>query len=472
MIFSACCLSNTLRCVVTVPGGAVQIAQASVPAPASPVERRVHIDVPLRFNPARDLWSPRGYGGQPLCELLVRLLCRDGTEVSHMTQQIGLRQLTFEHHADGAVYFTVNGKRIFVKGADWIPLDLFAGRVTAARERATVDSAAMANMNFLRVWGGGIYESDDFYDACDRLGVLVWQDFMFSCSCYPASEPFLSSVAREVQHQVRRLCSHPCVCLWCGNNECEEGMPFDCPPLLERHMDDYLTLFAKTIPPIVKDADPSRTYWRSSPSRGIVDGPFDKSSGNVSEGDCHYWGVWHGGLDFRKYLTIRPRMCTEFGFQSLPYQLLEGYVSLYGLRSATVTYRQRSAHGNDKLLQTIDQFFGPAVAASVDAKASFEREVYLTQVYQAWAIKTAAEHMRRLMPYCAGISFWQLNDVWPGPSWSSLEYNGQWKMLQYYAKNFYADTLVPARVLYVLQHRWPIPRRSPVKKQQACFTCT
>ncbi|KAH3761869.1 glycoside hydrolase family 2 protein [Pelomyxa schiedti] len=409
----------------------------SIPSPGS-----CCFDLILQMHlSADDIWWPRGMGKQTLLKLEVTLV-HEGTLISQVSQHIGARHIQFlfnrNSEAPGAINFVVNGIPLFIKGADWIPMDLFPGRITKEKELLALKAAAQVNMNMIRVWGGGVYETDSFYSLCDQLGLLVWQDFMFSCSCYPASDDFLQNVSEEVQHQLCRLCSHPCIAIWCGNNECEEGMPFDMGWKLF-YKTDYERLFRDTIWPLVQRYDPSRTYWRSSPCRGTLDGPFDDKAGCLDVGDSHVWAVWHGSIDYYRYLTLKPRFCNEFGFQSLPFTILDGCVSTYGLEAAEVVQRQRSANGNKKMRNAITSMFGVIKPGS--PKKVFEMEIFHTQLYQAFAMKTAVEHMRRLTGYCTGILYWQLNDIWVGPSWSSLEYDCRFKVSHYWAQNFYAPIL-------------------------------
>ncbi|MFB6290505.1 MAG: glycoside hydrolase family 2 protein [Candidatus Bipolaricaulia bacterium] len=379
-----------------------------------------------------DLWWPVGYGEQPLYELEV------GIGDDKQGRSLGFRRLELVREEDSkgeSFYFKVNGTPIYAKGANTIPVDALPGRITEDRYARLIDSAVSANMNTLRVWGGGIYESDEFYELCDRKGIMVWQDFGFACSPYPANKDFLENVKKEVKYQARRLGSHPSLALWCGDNENEwlgKQGDYD----TENHsweeiVDDYSRL-NETIRRTVKEEDPGRPFWPSSPSSDGKSNPNDQSIG-----DTHYWDVWHGGKPFSDYLTTKPRFVSEFGYQSFSSEeVLRKVVSEEELNPTApeLEYRQRHPRGNKLIVRRMtDNFRFPF---------SFEDFIYLSQIQQGLAMKTAIEHWRRLKPHCMGTLYWQLNDVWPAISWSSLEYGGGWKALHYFAKRFYSPVLV------------------------------
>ncbi len=387
-----------------------------------------------------DLWWPAGYGEQNLYPL--RLTVSDGHEADQLSKEIGFRDLKLvqSRDSDGETFtFQVNGTPIFAKGANWIPADSFYGRMTKERYAHLLQSAVDGNMNFLRIWGGGIYESHDFYKLCDQKGILIWQDFMFACSAYPADEEFLNNVENEVQYQVRRLADHPCIALWCGNNENEWlGSRGDYNSVginWESLIEDYQKLNERTIKKVVDQEDPKRTFWSSSPSS---DGRAEPNDQKI--GDTHYWEVWHGHKPFSDYLSTKPRFVSEFGYQSFPsVKLLNTVMEREDLNptSPVMEHRQRHPEGNRLIVSRMaDHFRFPF---------SFKKFVYLSQIQQGLAIKTAIEHWRRLKPYCMGTLYWQLNDIWPGISWSSLEYPNGWKALHYMAKRFYAPILISTR---------------------------
>ncbi len=363
----------------------------------------------------------------------------DGKAAHTVTDRIGFRDLELvrELTEDGGEMFEfqVNGERIYAKGANWIPTENLRGRIDDGDYESLLSSAVAANMNMIRVWGGGYYELERFYDLCDELGLLVWQDFMFSCALYPATDEFLESVEAEVRYQVRRLANHPSLALWCGNNENEMSLVnwFDDNPHIEAFYTDYERLNDQTIAPVVAEEDPSRTFWPGSPSSGGLfadEGELDPH--DQSRGDIHYWDVWHDGEPFEDYLTVKPRFVSEFGYQSFAStDLLSTVVPDDQLNPTApiMEHHQRNPGGNKRILQRLaDHFRVPF---------DFDDLVYLSQVQHGLAMQTAIEHWRRLKPYCMGTLYWQLNDLWPCASWSSIEYGGEWKALHYMAKRFY-----------------------------------
>lgn len=383
-----------------------------------------------------DLWWPAGYGEQNMYQL--RVITGKNSERQKFEKRIGLRDLELVREEDRqgeSFFFEVNGTPVFAKGANWIPADSFYGRMTESRYENLLDSAVEANMNSIRIWGGGLYENKSFYELCDEKGILIWQDFMFACSAYPADEAFLENAEMEVKSQVRRLADHPSIALWCGNNENEwlgdrgdyDSKAQDWEDLFE----DYQKLNQGVIESKVQREDPGRTFWPSSPSSDGRASPNDESIG-----DIHYWNVWHGEKPFSDYLSARPRFVSEFGYQSFPSpDLLLTVMEEEDLNptSPVMEHHQRHPEGNSLIASRMaDHFRFPF---------SFEDFVYLSQIQQGMAMKIAIEHWRRLKPYCMGTIYWQLNDIWPVASWSSLEYGGGWKALHHMAKRFYAPII-------------------------------
>jgi beta-mannosidase len=382
------------------------------------------------------IWWPAGYGEQPLYELIVEIA---GDTLS---KRLGLREvelITEEDERGLGFKFRVNGLDIFAKGANWIPCDALPARQTRAALDELLTSAVEANMNMIRVWGGGQYESEGFYDLCDEKGLLVWQDFMFSCSTYPATKDFLASVEKEARYQVKRLRDHACIALWCGNNEDLGALNWYevSRQNRDRYVVDYDRLTEGVNVSVVAVCENGRRFWPSSPCGGR--GDYSDNWRDDSRGDMHYWQVWHSGKSFDSYYDVTPRFCSEFGYQSfLSIEAIRSYApeDQFNITAPIMEHHQRNPGGNSKITEMFTRYF-----RMPDGFANF---VYLSQVQQGLAIKTAVEHWRHLRPVCMGTLYWQLNDLWPVCSWSSLEYGGKWKLLHYMAKRFYAPTIVSA----------------------------
>ncbi len=384
----------------------------------------------------KELWYPNGMGDQNLYRLAISLGGRT------IVRDIGFRsiEIVFEDDQRGRSFFArVNGRDIFCKGTNWIPVDARPSLHTESTYVQLLSDAAGANMNMARMWGGGQYEIDLFYSLCDRLGLMVWQDFMFSCSLYPASDEFLRNVSREASYQIKRLRHHACIALWCGNNENLGALNwFD---VSKKHRDRYLLDYDRlneaTLGKITAKLDPRRLFWPSSPSGGP--GDYSDNWHNDSRGDMHYWSVWHEGAAFESYYKITPRFCSEFGFQSFP--SLDGIKcytpeSQLNITSPIMEHHQRSENGNKTIIETMARYFR--------FPNGLRNQLYISQTQQAWAIQTAIEYWRSQRPICMGALYWQLNDLWPCPSWSSIEYGGKWKMLHYAARRFFAPLLIAA----------------------------
>jgi beta-mannosidase len=382
------------------------------------------------------LWWPNGLGAHPLYTFEARLMIA-GKLADQTTKRTGLRALELKQQRDDSgksFTFMINGAPVFAKGANWIPADSFPARITKEKYRELVRSARDANMNMLRVWGGGIYESDDFYDLCDEMGILVWQDFMFGCSMYPGDEKFLDNVRQEAIDNVKRLRNHPSIVIWVGNNEIETawkhwGWKEKLPTKL---WDDYLKLFHGVLPEVCRSMDPSRPYWPSSPSSNLEDDPESQKMG-----DLHYWQVWHAAAPFSEYEKQRPRFMSEYGFQSFPQiETVRTYAAEgdRDIQSTVMLAHQKHPRGN----QLIREY----MLREYPEPKDFESFLFVSQVLQAEGIKIGAEHLRRIMPHNMGSLFWQLDDCWPVASWSSIDYTGRWKTLQYYARRFYGNILL------------------------------
>ncbi|TCS59724.1 beta-mannosidase [Primorskyibacter sedentarius] len=383
------------------------------------------------------LWWPAGHGAQEMYDLTV--------EIGGQTRSlpIGLREIELITDKDDIGHrfaFRVNGQEIFMRGANWIPADALPQRATPEAVDDLLDSALEANMNMLRIWGGGTYEPDWFYRMCSEKGLLVWQDFMFACNLYPAQDrDWLDGVRREARQQIRRLSAHPCMALWCGDNELVGALGWFDEAKADR--DRYLALYDRlnhALEEAIADEAPGIPWWPSSPSVGPLnfgDGWHDDTSG-----DMHFWDVWHSAKDFEHYRTVRPRFCSEFGFQSFPStRLIESFTEEHdrNVSSKVMDVHQRCRGGNSRIVETIGRYFR--------FPESFEDMCWLSQIGQGLAMKTAIEFWRSNKPRCMGTLYWQLNDTWPVASWASLEYGGGWKATQYLARRFYAPVMVTAQ---------------------------
>lgn len=381
------------------------------------------------------LWWPNGMGDQPLYEVVVRLIY-NGQELDIWKRKIGLRTITTHIEKDeyGECFaHRVNGIDIFAMGADYIPEDNILSRMNPERTRTLLLHAKNANYNCVRVWGGGFYPADAFYDACDEFGLLVWQDMMFACTAYHLNDDFFDSIKIEVEENVKRIRHHASLAMWCGNNEMELYTGPDALVQTPREKLDYIKMYEIAFPEIIKKCDPQTFYWPSSPSSG---GSFDNPN-DSARGDVHDWNVWHGGLPFTAYRTRRYRYLSEFGFQSFPtYDTIKNF-TLPGDRnifSYVMEKHQRNNAANGKIMGYMGQMYL--------YPTNFETLIYTSQILQAEAIKYGVEHFRRIRGICMGTIVWQFNDCWPTASWSSIDYYGKWKALHYYEKRFFAPLAI------------------------------
>lgn len=383
------------------------------------------------------LWWPFGSGEQHLYDVAVRL----GDETKHL--KLGLRDIHLDTSADdigNRFAFRVNGRDIFMCGANWIPADALPERGSYEVVRDLLQSAIDANMNMLRVWGGGQYEADWFYDLCDEMGILIWQDFMFACNTYPAHQrQWLDLVRQEAKQQIRRLSSHACIAIWCGDNELVGALGWFEDSKADR--DRYVAIYDRlnhALEEEVENEAPGIPFWSSSPSVGRLN--FGDGWHIDTSGDMHFWDVWHSAKDFEHYRTVRPRFCSEFGFQSFPsMKTIETFTDPKdrNVSSKVMEVHQRNDGGNSRIVETIQRYF--------QFPDSFEDMVYLSQLGQGLAMKTSIEFWRSNKPRTMGTLYWQLNDTWPVASWASLEYKGGWKSTHYMARRFYAPVMVTAQ---------------------------
>lgn len=390
------------------------------------------------------LWWPNGLGKQPLYRVTVRLATGD-TRV----WRIGLRTMTASREKDewGEEFcHVVNGVKVFAMGADYIPEDNILARVTPERTRRLLEDCKAANFNAIRVWGGGYYPDDAFYDICDELGLLVWQDLMYACAFYDLTPDFERSIRVETHQNVARLRHHASLALICGNNEMEMFMAgansalinhrtWEFVPTYPHHITDYVKMFEYILPAIVKETAPQTYWWPASPSSG---GNFDAPN-DENRGDNHYWDVWHGEKPFTEYRKFFFRYASEFGFQSFPCLKSVKQFTLPDDRnifSRVMERHQRNQAANGKILSYLSQTFR--------YPNSFDDLLYASQLMQAEAIRYGVEHWRRNRGRCMGAIIWQLNDIWPVASWASIDYYGRWKALHYAAKRFFAPVMISA----------------------------
>ncbi len=385
------------------------------------------------------LWWPNGYGGQPLYTLRVWLVNSRGETEDVWERRVGLRTMTMRIEKDQwgeSFCHEVNGVRVFAMGADYIPEDNLLGRVTKERTYALLLNAKEAHFNAIRVWGGGHYPSDAFYDACDELGLMVWQDFMFACGAYKLTDEFEENILAEFRDNIRRIRHHASLGLWCGNNEMEmfTALGHWVKTPIQRY--EYLRLYERLLPKVVKELDPDTFYWPASPSSG---GGFDEPN-DENRGDVHYWDVWHGLKPFTAYRGFYFRYASEFGFQAYPHLKTLEAVTLPEDRNAfsrVMEKHQRNGTANGRIMMYLSQtYLYPKDFASL---------VYASQLMQADAIRYGVEHWRRHRGRCMGAIYWQLNDCWPVVSWSSVDYTLRWKALHYAAKRFFAPLMISAR---------------------------
>ncbi len=404
------------------------------------------------------LWWPNDLGAQELYRVDAELLDESGAVLDAWSRETGLRTVELDRHPDEwgeSFQFKVNGRTFFAKGADWIPADNLIPRLTQADYDRLLGSAADAHMNMIRDWGGGIYEQEEFFRACDRLGLLVWQDFQFACATYPASDPvFLANVEAEARDNIRRLRAHPSLAFLCGNNELEQGLVNKTGDAWHMSWAEYGTLFDDLLARVSAEEAPELPYWPGSPHTPVGD---RQNSNDPASGDSHCWDVWFGGKPFEHQRTWTHRFMSEFGFQSFPeLRTVEAFTEPgdRNLSSYVMDYHQRSNDGNRKIFAYLMDWFR--------LPEGLEETLWLTQITQAAALQYACEHARRIQPRMMGVVYWQINDIWPCASWSSIDSFGRWKALHYAARRFFAPLLVsllenPERTsveIHVSNHHW------------------
>lgn len=382
------------------------------------------------------LWWPNGYGRQPLYEVICEVW-QEGTLVDQQRQHIGLRRLRLERRQDEfgeSFQFNINGIPIFARGANYVPEDVYLTRAHRQTTERLIRAAVTANFNCLRVWGGGIYPSDDFYDLCDRYGLIVWQDLMFACGVYDVNNPrFYENIAEEVRDNLKRIRHHASLGLVCGNNEMEWGLLEWSLPQTQEMREEYLKQYETLFPAVMAEVCPYVDYWPASPSSG---GNFDNPNAE-NRGDVHYWQVWHGNKPFTEFRRHYFRFLSEFGFESFPaLKTVKTFTTEEdrNIFSPVMEDHQRCEGGNGKILSYLAQYFR--------YPKDFDALLYVSQLSQAEAMRYAIEHLRRHRGRCMGATYWQFNDNWPVASWSSIDYFGRWKALQYVVKRAYDHVLI------------------------------
>ena len=394
------------------------------------------------------LWWSNGLG-EPFLYRFRTDIIAGGELLDSKTERVGIRSLKVVHQPDKdghTFYIELNGRPVFAKGANYIPSDNFLPRVTPENYKRTILDAAGVNMNMLRVWGGGIYENDVFYDLCDEYGIMIWQDFMFACSMYPAEGALLDNIHQEAVDNVKRLRNHACIALWCGNNECQDAwLGWGWKREIERQNKEYADkIWAQyrqqyhvTLPGVVREYAPGTFYWPSSPFA------FEGEMSGTTDGDRHYWSVWHGKAPISDYDSEKSRFFSEYGFQSFPeFESVKRYAPYpedWDIRSEVMMSHQRGGDHANGLIETylLNEYKKPR---------DFRAFLYMNHVLQGDAIKTAIESHRRQMPYNMGTLFWQHNDCWPVASWASRDYYGRWKAQHYYVRKAYDDILISSVV--------------------------
>ncbi len=382
------------------------------------------------------LWWPNGFGEQNL--YILRVVQKAGGIVTdEVTKRIGLRTLTVTRKKDEwgeSFCHSVNGVDVFAMGADYIPEDNYLGRMNPDRTRRLLTDCRDVNFNTIRVWGGGFFPADDFYDICDELGLMVWQDLMFACGVYNLTDEFEDNIHAEIKDNLTRIRDHACLALICGNNEMEMFVKGGLWIKTHRQKADYIKMYEYLFPKWVKEYAPDTVYWPSSPSSG---GSFDEPN-DENRGDVHYWSVWHDNKPFTEYRKHFFRYLSEFGFQSLPsLKTLESVITdkkELNLFSYSMEKHQRNKSANSKIMQYMQ--------ATFRYPTDFDTLVYASQLLSGEAVKYGVEHFRRNRGRCMGTLYWQINDCWPVISWASIDYFGRWKALHYFAKRFFAPVLL------------------------------
>ena len=386
-----------------------------------------------------NLWWTHNLGTPFLYDFTINLL-KESSVIATQHEKVGLRTIELISQKDSigeSFYFKLNGKPVYMKGANYIPQNIFLPEVTSQQREKLLDDVVESNMNMLRVWGGGVYEDELFYNLCDEKGILIWQDFMFACAMYPGNPEFLENAKLEAIENVKRLRRHPSLALWCGNNENSEGWhrwgwkEGKTEAQKQEIWEGYYALFNHILPRVVDSLNPSVSYWESSPKYGRGDKRYQ------FEGDAHDWWVWHDGYPFEHYEEEVPRFMSEFGFQSFPsYEAIRYFTTLDSLylNDPAVAAHQKHLRGFQRIKDYMSRDF--------PVPENDEDYVYVSQLLQAYGITKGIRAHRRAKPHNMGSLYWQLNDCWPAVSWSSIDGLGNWKALQYKVKDVFKNRLI------------------------------
>lgn len=402
-------------------------------------EGKNQISIPLEVNnPQR--WMPNGWGEQPLYDFKAEVLV-DNKTIAETSHKIGLRTIRVVAEPDQygeSFYFEVNGKPLFAKGANYIPGEIMNTKQDDEYYEKLFDNVVAANMNMIRIWGGGFYENEKFYELADQKGILVWQDFMFACTPYPHDNYFLENVADEARYNTKRLRNHASVAMWCGNNEVEESIKywgFDkqySKDVMKGFREGYDKTFRELLPSIVMEIDPNKYYLHGSPDTAN----WGRTE-SLNYGDAHYWGVWHGRQPFEVLDENVPRFMSEFGFQSFPeMKTIRTFAEPqdFDIESEVMKSHQKSGIGNEAIKQYMKMYY--------NTPSNFEDFVYVGLVMQGQGMKHGLQAHRRNRPFCMGTLYWQLNDSWPVVSWSGIDYYNNWKALHYKARDVFAPIAI------------------------------
>lgn len=397
-----------------------------------------------------DLWWTHDLGEQALTAFKLTLITENNSVSKEVA--VGLRSIKLVREKDRkgeTFFFNLNGLPLFIKGANHIPLDTFIPEIEETRYKKEIEHAKDANMNMLRVWGGGIYEQKAFYQACDKEGILVWQDFMFACSMYPATKEFINNVAVEAEENIKRLRNHACIALWCGNNEIDsmwkeftdqtylKWKEQYTPDIRNKLWNGYDEIFHRLLPELIEKRSPETDYWPSSPMAELSYSEEQHASLDSPKGDIHLWNVWHSYSPIEDYNNYIGRFMSEYGFQSYPdYKIFSEIIEEKNLSidSESISFRQKNKTGNEILQYYMKKYYSEAT--------DFNSFSVLSQYLQGFALDTAIRAHRRLMPYCMGTLYWQLNDSWPGASWSTIDYYGNRKLSHYSVKEAFKSTII------------------------------